>query len=185
MVKYCYVKYRAMKALDEGEFGLVSVSDVQDILRSFLGSAVADAPGFAEGFCRILRSYVPWKDEFASLARRMEDYLFNALYERLGSSMTVRLDDGSFRRIRIADLPSLVDGALYPFFASLDRCADQYERLHSYWMKSGSFSAMRALYLCFPGFLPEQERRIIERIVRENIPFPLQNEWFTRKDDTP
>ena len=79
----------------------------------------------------------------------MEDYLFNALYDRLGPGMTLRLEDGSVRRVLMADLPRLADEAMYPLFFSLKPWSVDYERLHSFWMESGSLSAMRALYLRF------------------------------------
>lgn len=163
---------------------MVTVLDVQDALHGRFGSALTDDPSFSGGIARILQSFTPWRDDFAALARRMEDYLFNALYDRLGPSMTLRLDDGSFRRIRMDDLPSAADEALYPLFASLKPYSVHYEQLHAYWMETGSVSAMRALYLHFSDFLPEQERKMIERIADENMPVSLRNAWFFRKDDT-
>ena len=112
----------------------------------------------------------------------MEDYLFNALYDRLGPGMTLRLEDGSVRRVLMADLPRLADEAMYPLFFSLKPWSVDYERLHSFWMESGSLSAMRALYLRFYDFLPAQDRLLIERVARENIPPSRLEGWLNPEE---
>ena len=156
---------------------------VRETLRESLGSALAEDAAFCGGVTRLLRSYAPYKDTFAGLARRVEDYLFNALYERLGPGMSVQLDDGVRRMVRMADLPALADQALYPFFASLKPYSVNYEHLHAYWMETGSFAAMRALYCSFADFLPVQDQRLIERVVKENPPAGRQAAWLRSKED--
>ena len=154
---------------------------VRNALRNCFGSSLAEDAAMAEGVSQVLDAFVPGRESFADLSRRMEDYLFNALYERLGPGMALRMKDGTTARIRLSDLPRLADEMLYPFFASLKPWSVHYERLHAWWMESGSFSAMRALYLHFSDFLPDQDRLLIERVVRENVPAARQAAWF---DDT-
>ena len=160
---------------------MITVCNVRDTLRFRFGSDLVNSPGFSEGLVRLLQSYTPSRDTFITLSRKMEDYLFNALYNRLGPEMTYRLDDGSFRRIHMSELPSAADEALYPLFASLKPYSVHYDQLHSFWMETGSFSAMRALYIHFHDFLPDQERSWIERIARENLPPALLESWLTEK----
>ncbi len=163
---------------------MITAQAVRDALRGRFGSFLADDPGFFDGVLRVLRAYSPARDSFASLSLRMEDYLFNALYERLGPGMTCRLEDGSFRRFLLSDLPAAADEALFPLFVSLKPYSVSYDHLHRYWMESGSFSAMRALYRNYQEFLPAQERFLIERIVRENIPAPDQEAWLAVRSQT-
>lgn len=143
------------------------------------GSALAESPGFVEELARVLRGYVPYRDTLSSFSRKLEDCLFNALYERLGPEMTIQRDDGTVYRIYISDLPSLADDMLFPLFASFPSTFMHYCHLHDYWMETGSFSAMRALYLCFQRFLPSQEAALIRRIVQENLPIAQQKSWFS------
>lgn len=161
---------------------MITVDSVRDALRDRFGSVLLESPGFSEEICQLLLSYTPYRDSFSSLARKMEDFLFNALYERLGPGMSIRLDDGYACRIHMSDLPAAADAALFPLFASLKPYSVNYEHLHSFWLNTGSFSAMRALYLFFSDFLPAQELTAIERIVLENVPVSLQASWFLRKD---
>ena len=88
---------------------------VREALRSRLGSSLVDEPGFADPLAAVLRSYLSYKDTFASLASRVEDTLFNLLYDRLGPSMSVRMNDGSFRRISQPGPAVLCDGIRFLF----------------------------------------------------------------------
>ena len=159
---------------------MITPEKVQDALRIRLGSTLVDSPGFGEGAARVLRGWSSGRESFASLSRRMEDYLFNALYERLGPGMTLRLEGGIVRRFLMSELPEAADEAMFPLFDSLTPYSVHYDLLHAYWMESGSCAAMRALYLNFQEYLPLREREMIERIVRENIPVSRQDAWFSR-----
>lgn len=157
---------------------MIDTATVRETLRDCFGSALADDPGLCGGAVSLLRSWSPWKHSFREFSRMMEDFLFNALYERLGPGMTVRLDDGAQRRIMMSDLPSLADRMMYPLFISMKPYSVNYENLRAYWMETGSPSAMRALYLFFSGFLPDQDRLLIERTIRENVPLSQQYLWL-------
>lgn len=158
---------------------MISSALISDSLRPFLGSALADDPAFVGEIAGILRGYASWRDQFGDLSRRMEDQLFNSLYERLGPGMVVRTPEGGYRRILMSELPALAEEALFPLFASLQPYSVNYERLRSFWMESGSFSAMRALYFHFSDFLLPQEREAMERIARENLPPERLKVWLT------
>lgn len=155
---------------------------VREALRSRFGSALMDEPGIADRPAALLRSYASYKDTFAGLAARMEDVLFNVLYERLGPSMTVRMDDGSSRRIRTAELKDAADDVMGVLFGQLKVYSVNYEALHAYCMESGSFSAMRELCTRFREMLPDEERKIISRIIRDSRPAAEWESWLDPSD---
>ena len=161
---------------------MISASAVRDVLRFHFGPSLADDPDFCSPLLTVLSSYVPSRDTMQGHALRVEDCLFNLLYNRLGLGMTLSLEGGVPKKIRLSDLPAVTDAVLYPFFLSLIPGPASYEQLRSYWISSGSASAMRALYLRFPQYLPMEEKSLIERIVRENIPISLQDAWLNQKD---
>ena len=151
---------------------------VREALRSRLGSSLVDEPGFADPLADVLRSYASYKDTFASLASRVEDTLFNLLYDRLGPSMSVRMNDGSFRRIRTNELKDAADDVMGVLFDQLKVYSVSYQALQSYVMESGSFSAMRALYTRYGEFMIGEERRMLARIIRESRPRSEWEEWL-------
>ena len=161
---------------------------VREALRSRLGSSLVDEPGFADPLAGILRSYASYRDTFADLAVRVEDTLFNMLYDRLGPSMTVRMNDGSFRRIRSSEFKDAADDVMGVFFDQLKVYSVSYEALHSYAMEPGSFAAMRVLYTKFGSLMPAGERQVLARVIRETRPASDWKEWLaddSRNGGTP
>ena len=158
---------------------------VREALRSRFGSALADTPGIWDRAAAVLQNYAPYKDTFADLAERLEDALFNSLYEQLGPSMGVRMDDGAVRRIRTAELKDAADDVLGVLFDRLKVYSVTYESLREYFMSAGSFAAMRVLYSRFSGFMDPAERRILARIIRDSRPRAEWEGWMDPEDIPP
>ena len=57
----------------------METSLIRDALRSCFSSSLAEDPSMIEGVSRVLESFVPGRESFGDLSRRMEDFLFNAL----------------------------------------------------------------------------------------------------------
>ena len=147
---------------------------VREALRFRLGSALVDIPGIWDRTTALLRDYAPYRDTFADLAVRLEDAVFNAVYEQLGPSMGAQMDDGTVRRIRTSELKDAADDVLGVLFDQLKVYSVNYDALHDYCMSSGSFAAMRVLYTRYAEFMPASERRILARIIRDSRP---RNVW--------
>ena len=151
---------------------------IREALRSRLGSSLVDEPGFSDPLADLLRSYASYKDTFASLAGRVEDTLFNMLYNRLGPSMTVRMNDGSSRRVLTSELKDAADDVMGVLFDSLKVYSVSFDALQSYAMESGSFSAMRTLWIHFGGFMTAGERNILARVIRDARPRADWEDWL-------
>ncbi len=151
---------------------MIQADPIREALRRCLGSVLED-DALVEGIRRVLEDFHPGKDTYSDLAGRMEHFLFNSLYDRLGPGMSFRSDDGSRCRILLSDLPLLADQMLFPLFMGLKPWSVDYERLYAWWMETGSWSAMFALMLVFRDFLPPQDRLVISRVIRENVPVRL------------
>ena len=160
---------------------MITAWQVRDVLRVRFGSALADDPGFAEGAAALLNDYASYKDSFRTLSGRIEDYLFNAIYERLGPSMSARMDDGSTRRILTRELADAADDVMGVLFESLKVYSVNYDVLHAWCMESGSLSGFRTLCTRFSELMPESERRVISRVIRKSYPPERWNSWL--KDD--
>ena len=153
---------------------MIEAWHIREALRSRFGSALADTPGIWNRTAAVLQSYAPYRDTFSDLAVRLEDALFNTVYEQLGPSMGAHMDDGTVRRIRTAELKDAADDVLGVLFDELKVYSVTYESLREYFMTAGSFAAMRVLYTRYAGFMPAGERKILARIIRDSRP---RNEW--------
>ena len=155
---------------------------VREALRSRFGSALVDIPGAWDRAAALLQGYAPYKDTFADLAARLEDVLFNAVYEQLGPSMGARMEDGSVRRIRSAEMKDAADDVMGVLFERLKVYSVNYEALHEYCMTTGSFAAMRVLYTRYKEFMPPAERKIFARVIRDARPRGQWEEWLDPED---
>ena len=152
---------------------------VREALRFRFGSALVDIPGIWDHTAALLRDYAPYRDSFADLAGRLEDAVFNAVYEQLGPSMGAQMDDGTVRRIRTSELKEAADDVLGVLFDHLKVYSVNYDALHEYCMSAGSFSAIRVLYTRYAEFMPASERKILARIIRDSRP---RSVWETILD---
>ena len=157
---------------------------IREVLRSRLGSSLVDEPGFSDPLAELLRSYASYKDTYASMASRIEDMLFNMLYNRLGPAMTVRMNNGSFRRVHTSELKEAADDVMGVLFDSVKVYSVTYDALQAYMLEAGSFSAMKALYTRFGDFMSPEERRVLARVIRGARPRSEWEEWLPAEEDS-
>ena len=141
------------------------------------GLVISAAAGILIGLISLLAAR-----PFVLLAGALEDALFNAVYEQLGPSMSARMDDGTYRRIRSAELKDAADDVLGVLFDRLKVYSVSYESLHDYCMSTGSFAALRVLYTRYADFMPSSERKIIARIIRDCRPREQWESWLDPED---
>ena len=161
---------------------MIEAWHVREALRSRFGSALVDQPGIWDRAASLLQRYAPYRDTFEGLAAQLEDVIFNTLYEQLGPSMSARMDDGTVRRIRSAELKDAADDVMGVLFDSLKVYSVTYDSLHEYCMSTGSFAALRVLYTRFSDFMPASERRIMARIIRDTRPRECWESWLDPED---
>ena len=140
---------------------MIEAWHVREALRSRFGSALVDQPGIWDRTASLLQRYAPYKDTFESLAAQLEDSIFNAVYEQLGPSMGARMEDGSVRRIRSAEMRDAADDVLGVLFDRLKVYSVNYEALHEYCMATGSFVwAARMFYFQTGTFIPKKIKTV-------------------------
>lgn len=158
---------------------------VREALRSRFGSALVDIPGIWDRAAALLRNYASYRDTFADLAARLEDILFNSVYEQLGPSMGAQMEDGTVRRIRSAEMKDAADDVMGVLFEQLKVYSVTYDSLHEYCMSAGSFAAMRVLYTRYTEFMPAPERKILARVIRDRRPRADWENWLDPEDLPP
>ena len=158
---------------------------VREALRSRFGSALVDIPGIWDRAAALLQKYAPYRDTFADLASRLEDVLFNSVYEQLGPSMGAQMEDETVRRIRSAEMVDAADDVMGVLFDQLKVYSVTYDSLHDYCMSTGSFSAMRVLYTRYAEFMPAPERRSLARVIRDSRPRTDWENWLDPEDIPP
>ena len=108
---------------------MIEAWQVREVLRPRFGSALMDEPGAADRTAGLLNSYASYKDTFADMASRVEDTLFNMLYDHLGPSMTVRMDNGVTRRIHTSELKDAADDVMGVLFDQMKVYSVNYDAI--------------------------------------------------------
>lgn len=157
---------------------IIRTEQIRDVLRVWVGSALADASPMAEQAATVMSAFIPRRTQLADVASQLEDIIFRGLYAALGRNMTTRLDDGRLRRIRMDDLPDLADDVLGVLLEALDVYAVSYTLLREYAMTTGSFSAFRVLYTRYASFQTPEEMALLARVLRERYPAGQCPEWL-------
>lgn len=163
----------------------VTERQVREILRPRLGSAVVDQSDLCAGAANLMCTYASYRDTFEGMTNQVEHYLFGKLYDLLGPNMTVRLDNGTLKRIRMKEMPELADEAMGAMFENMQIYSVNYANLKDYSMRSGSLSAMRVLYQKYGAFQPAEERLLLKRIIRERYPQSRYESWLPDDDQEP
>ena len=146
-----------------------ALEQIGGILRACPGFPPDDAAPLSEEVLRCFRSWRSYRDSLSVLAEQVNNTLFAYFYERLGPAMSFSLPGGARRRVTLGEIASLTDDLMGVFFESLSPVyAAHYERLHAYWMETGSAAAMRCLIGRFCDLLPDQEKTMIEKYLWEN-----------------
>lgn len=161
---------------------MIEAWHVREVLRSRFGSALVDQPGIWDRTASLLQHYASYRDTFEGLAAQLEDAIFNAVYEQLGPSMGARMEDGSVRRIRAAEMKDAADDVMGLLFDHLKVYSVNYQALQEYCMATGSFAALRVLYTRYAGFMSPAERKIIARIIRDARPRSQWESWLDPED---
>ncbi|MGN0778652.1 MAG: hypothetical protein ACI4MJ_05850 [Aristaeellaceae bacterium] len=158
---------------------IVKTADVHLALTAWLGTALVERTGIAIETAQLLRGYVSGRDTLQELAEQLANRLFQTLYNVLGPSMTVRLDDGTRCRIHLSDLPDMADDALYALLCHLPVHATHYQMLKDYSLRAGSLSAMRVLYEQYDAFQAPEEKALMVRVIRGGYPPARYSSWLS------
>ena len=151
---------------------------VREALIPWLGTAVLMQTGIDDSAANLLRSYSPYRMTLPELNEMICNRIFNELYSLLGPRMTIQRDDGSLLRIRLNDLPVLVDDVMGVLFDCMTISPANQQLLMEYAMYQTSLSAMRMLLVKYASSLGLQEQEILKRIIRDNYPPERYVRWM-------
>lgn len=157
---------------------LIRTASIQQALIPRLGSALMLNTSLAEHAANALRSFSPYKGSLEELAELVTQRLYSDLSTILGPGMTVRLDDGSLRCLRAADLPELTDDVMGVLFDAMTISPANEAALKYYAMQQTSLSALRVLLVKYDRSQSEDEKFIMRRIVRDNYPPERYSSWL-------
>lgn len=151
---------------------------IRETIRNHFGSVIADETNLTERACWQLARAVPGKPIPEDLTEKLEHQLFDDLYTALGSGMNVTLQDGTRKRIRLDEIADTADELTGILLESIRVSPAGYDTVRSFYMRSGSFHAMRLLYTRYGSYLGPGERQLMETMIRKDYPEYKWKEWL-------
>ena len=148
----------------------IRTSDVRRALSPVLGVRFTEETPLCEQAAELLRSYRSSRMTMEELCRQMKNVIFGSLFELLGHQMLLRLESGVVRRILLQDVDFMVDQAVGVLLGAMEPPEITLEWLRSFAMERGSLAAMQLLLTRYDHALPEMEKEMLRRILRENHP---------------
>ena len=158
---------------------MVDKETLRRLLTPWLGTAFLS--GFDRGLGRLadaLNACLQGAWDFEEASGLVGDRLLVAVRDATRARMVVLLDSGSAVRVRVDDFDRMADELLYEVFRRLPRSRESFERVNAYSFRHDSLSALRALYVDFAGYLSEDERRVLRRMIVGNHPAYRYRAWL-------
>lgn len=148
----------------------IRTAEVQRVFRPVLGGRLTSETWLCERVAELLRGYRPSRTTMDGLCAQLKNLIFGELYELLGTQMLLQMDNGAVRRIMLRDVDFLVDEAAGVLLDVMAPPEITLEGLRAFAMERGSLAAMRVLLERYDDALPEMEKEMLRRIIRENHP---------------
>lgn len=152
--------------------------DVKEALRPWLGFALVENTPIAQEAAALLRRYSPFRQSLDELRDALEHYLFHALHQTLGVSMTVRRDNGNLHRILVKDLEPLTDDLMGVLFDSLSVYSVTYELLNEYALTHESLASLRVLYQKYEQMMGSADRQLFLNIIKDVYEPERYRKWL-------
>ncbi len=163
---------------------MISPGKVRQTLLPWLGSQFLDKHlPLLEQAAMTLFAYRREKDTFTRLAQKVDNLLFMAVREETSAKMALLMDNGQLIRLLMEDFAQMADEVLYLLFESLEQTPDNQATIREYAMRSGSLSALRALYLLYEAQQTPEENETIRRLITTcHAPFRYR-QWINRPNE--
>lgn len=145
---------------------MIDTSETLSVLRPWLGSAflMLHMP-LVERVTARMNAFDVRRDTIFDVAQWLDSLLFMQVREGTRGKMVLAMDDGARYRVRVEDFKDMADDLLYLMFSRFPPDAEAFAAVREYSVKTGSLSALKALYLDFTGFQTAEEWETVRRVI--------------------
>ena len=145
---------------------MIAPITVKRTLLPWLGEDfLKDRDALCERAAMMLFSFRGERDSLQNLALQVDNLLFMEVREQTAGRMALSMDSGQLIRLRMNDFTLMADELMYLLFEEMDRTPAHLALIREYSMRSGSLSALRALYLLYRKFQTEEELETLRRVI--------------------
>lgn len=156
----------------------IEQTDVERVLRPWLGSLFLNAHPLAETITQKLSAYSPFRQDFDSLYNELEVLLITRLNSLTGGTLTVILDNYHSRRLGQSAIAAMTDDLMGVVFDQLSPFSANYLKINEYSLHHESLNALRVLYQKYESFYTAEEREFMVRMIRTVYPEERYRGWL-------
>lgn len=156
----------------------IEKSDVERVLRPWLGSLFLNAHPLAEMLTKKLSNYAPYRQDFKSLHDELEVLLITRLNSMTNGTLTVILDNYRSRRLGQSAINDLTDDLMGVVFDQLTPFSANFIKLNDYSMRNESLNALRVLYQKYASYYSPDEFAFMVRVIKNVYPEERYISWL-------
>ena len=156
----------------------IEKSDVERVLRPWVGSLFLNAHPLADLVTDKLSGYAPYRQDLSSLRDELEVLLLTRLNSFTGGSLTVIMDNYRGRRLGQAAIDGMTDDLMGVVFDQLTPFSANFIKLNDYSMHNESLSALRVLYQKYASYYKPEELAFMVQMIRTVYPEERYREWL-------
>lgn len=124
----------------------------------------------------LMYTWQPQRESLTHLVQRLDNLLFMAVRGHTQGRMALEMDNGQLIRLRTGDFAMMADELLYLQLEKMERNSYHQAIIREYAMRSGSLSALRALYLLYRDLQTPEETDTLRRVIAA-----CHEPWRTRQ----
>ena len=156
----------------------IDKSDVDRVLRPWLGSLFLNAHPLSDLITEKLSNYAPYRQDFTSLHDELEVLLITRLNSLTNGTLTVILDNYRSRRLGQAAISDMTDDLMGIVFDALTPFSANFLKLNEYSLHNESLNALRVLYQKYSSFYTPDEFAFMVRVIKDVYPEERYRGWL-------
>ena len=156
----------------------IEKSDVETVLRPWLGSLFRNAHPIADLITEKLSNYAPYRQDFQSLHDELEVLLITRLNSLTNGSLIVILDNYRSRRLGQAAIADMTDDLMGVMFDQLTPFSANFIKLNDYSLHNESLNALRVLYQKYASYYSAEEFAFMVRVIKSVYPEERYRAWL-------
>ena len=156
----------------------IDQSDVERVLRPWLGSLFLNTQPLAALIAEKLSGYSPYRQDFDSLHDELEVLLITRLNSMTNRTLTVILDNYHSRRLGRAAIADMTDDLMGIVFDALSPFSANYLKINDYSLHHESLNALRVLYQKYQSFCSPEERDFMVSVIKSVYPEERYRAWL-------
>jgi len=156
----------------------VEATEVERVLRPWLGSLFLNATPLAELVTEKLSNYAPYRQDFESLYKELELLLVTKLNSLTNGTLTVVLDNYRSRRLSHTVVEAMADDLMGIVFDKLSPFSANFLKINEYSLHNESLNALRVLYQKYASFYSPEEYAFMIRLIKNIYPEDRYKSWL-------